>query len=121
MIEIAVLGFGTVGSGVVELIDNNQEWIRRSVPEGIHVKYILDIREFPNSPYADRVVHNIDLITDQIKAVNAEVYEVDIEAGPAPASAIFILQMSRDNSSHSAMLSSIAELECVRSVQELIS
>lgn len=64
---------------------------------------------------------NIDLITDQIKAVNAEVYEVDIESGPAPASAIFILQMSRDNSSHSAMLSSIAELECVRSVQELIS
>ena len=63
MIEIAVLGFGTVGSGVVELIDNNQEWIRRSVPEGIHVKYILDIREFPNSPYADRVVHDIDLIT----------------------------------------------------------
>ena len=64
MIEIAVLGFGTVGSGVVELIDNNQEWIRRSVPEGIHVKYILDIRDFPNSPYADRVVHSIDVITE---------------------------------------------------------
>ena len=64
MIEIAVLGFGTVGSGVVELIDNNQEWIRRSVPEGIHVKYILDIWEFPNRSYADRVVHNIDLITE---------------------------------------------------------
>ncbi len=64
---------------------------------------------------------NIELITDQIKAVNAEVYEIDIEEGPAPASAIFILQMSRDNSSHSAMLSSIAELECVQSVQELVS
>ena len=64
---------------------------------------------------------NIELITDQIKAVNAEVYEIDIEAGPAPASAIFILQMSRDHSSHSAMLSSIAELECVHSVQELVS
>ena len=64
---------------------------------------------------------NIEQIKDQIKAVNAEVFEIDIEAGPAPASAIFILQMSRDRSSHSAMLSSIAELDCVRSVQELTS
>lgn len=64
---------------------------------------------------------NIERIKDQIKAVNAEVFEIDIEAGPAPASAIFILQMSRDRSSHSAMLSSIAELDCVHSVQELIS
>lgn len=62
MAEIAVLGFGTVGGGVVELIDRNQEQIRKSVPEGIHVRYILDLREFPDSPYADRVVHDIDII-----------------------------------------------------------
>ena len=62
MAEIAVLGFGTVGSGVVELIDRNQEQILKGVPEGIHVKYILDLRDFPDSPYADRVVHDIDII-----------------------------------------------------------
>ena len=62
MVEIAILGFGTVGSGVAEVIDQNQEEIRRDFPEGIHVKYILDLRDFPDSPYADRVVHDFDII-----------------------------------------------------------
>ncbi|HAB93589.1 MAG TPA: homoserine dehydrogenase, partial [Lachnospiraceae bacterium] len=64
MINMAVLGFGTVGSGVVELIDRNQEVIRRSVPEGIFVKYILDLRDFPESPYRDRVTHEFQDILD---------------------------------------------------------
>ena len=64
MIQIAVLGFGTVGSGVVELIDKNQDVIRSRFPEGIHVKYILDIREFPDSPYADRIVHDMKVILE---------------------------------------------------------
>ena len=64
MIQIAVLGFGTVGSGVVELIDKNQDAIRARFPEGVHVKYILDIREFPGSPYADRVVHDMNVILE---------------------------------------------------------
>ena len=58
MIKAAVLGFGTVGSGVVELFDINRNSVRRRVPEGVEVKYILDLREFPDSPYADRVVHD---------------------------------------------------------------
>ena len=56
MVEIAILGFGTVGSGIAEVIDRNQDAIRRDFPVGIHVKYILDLRDFPDSPYADRVV-----------------------------------------------------------------
>ena len=64
MIQIAVLGFGTVGSGVVELIDKNQDTIRSRFPEGVHVKYILDIREFPGNPYADRIVHDINIILE---------------------------------------------------------
>ncbi|MGX8688594.1 MAG: homoserine dehydrogenase, partial [bacterium] len=64
MIQIAVLGFGTVGSGVVELIDKNQDAIRARFPEGVNVKYILDIREFPGSPYADRVVHDMNVILE---------------------------------------------------------
>ena len=64
MIKMAVLGFGTVGSGVVELIDRNQDVIRKTVPEGIYVKYILDLREFPGSPYEDRVTHDYNDILD---------------------------------------------------------
>ena len=62
MIKAAVLGFGTVGSGVVELFDLNRSSVERRVPEGVEVKYILDLREFPDSPYADRVVHDFDII-----------------------------------------------------------
>lgn len=64
MIYAAVIGFGTVGSGVVDIIEQNQEQIRRAVPEGIYVKYILDIRDFPDSPYADRVVHDIETVVN---------------------------------------------------------
>ena len=62
MIQMAVLGFGTVGSGVVELIDKNQDVIRKAVPEGIYVKYILDLREFPGNPYNERVIHDYEQI-----------------------------------------------------------
>lgn len=64
MTETAILGFGTVGSGVAELVDRNGDRIRESVPGGIHVKYILDLRDFPDSPYADRVVHDIEEILE---------------------------------------------------------
>lgn len=58
MVEIAVLGFGTVGSGVVELLDRNRGAIEEKFPEGIHVRYILDLRDFPDSPYSSRVIHD---------------------------------------------------------------
>lgn len=62
MVEIAVLGFGTVGSGVVELLDRNKGAIERKFPEGIHVRYILDLRDFPDSPYKDLVIHDYEKI-----------------------------------------------------------
>lgn len=64
MTEAAILGFGVVGSGVAELLDQNADRIRERVPGGIHVKYILDLREFPDSPYGDRVVHDFDRILE---------------------------------------------------------
>lgn len=64
MIKAAVLGFGTVGSGVVELFDINRDSVKRRVPEGMEVKYILDLREFPDSPYAEKVVHDFNIILD---------------------------------------------------------
>ena len=64
MVEVAVIGFGTVGSGVVEILDKNQKQIERAVPGGVHVKYIVDIREFPGNPYESLVVHDIQQVLD---------------------------------------------------------
>ena len=62
MISIAVLGYGTVGSGVVEVIEKNKEVIDKRAGKKIRVKYILDLRDFPGDPYEDRVVHDINVI-----------------------------------------------------------
>ena len=62
MINVAVLGFGTVGSGVVELIDMNKEHIASKLENQLNVKYILDIRDFPNSPYKDKFVKDFSVI-----------------------------------------------------------
>lgn len=64
MKEIAVIGFGVVGGGVVSLIDENASAVREAAGDGVHVKYILDLRDFPDSPYADRVVHDIQTLLD---------------------------------------------------------
>ena len=70
-------------------------------------------------------VDDLNEIADTIRARDASVYEIDVERteriGDKYPSAIFILQLSKTDHSHSAMLSSIAELGCVQSVQELIS
>lgn len=64
MIKVAVLGYGTVGSGVVEVIERNNDQVSGSAGEELHVKYILDLRDFPGDPYEDRVVHEINLILE---------------------------------------------------------
>lgn len=62
MIQIAVLGYGTVGSGVVEVIETNKTDINKKAAEDLSVKYILDLRDFPGDPYADKVVHDYNII-----------------------------------------------------------
>ncbi|MCM1188113.1 MAG: homoserine dehydrogenase [bacterium] len=62
MINVAVLGYGTVGSGVVEVIENNNSSVSVKAGEEMHVKYILDLRDFPGDPYEDRVVHDFGVI-----------------------------------------------------------
>ena len=65
-INIAILGFGTVGSGVAETLDINKDVIAKRVGEEIVVKYILDIRDFPESRFAALVTHNADdVFTDK--------------------------------------------------------
>ena len=61
MINIAIFGFGTVGSGVYDVIELNKESIEKTLKDKIRVKYILDIRDFPDSPYADRFVKDFSV------------------------------------------------------------
>ena len=51
MKKIAVLGYGVVGSGVVELFYRNQKKIEKNTGTELEVGYILDLREFPDDPY----------------------------------------------------------------------
>lgn len=71
MAKFAVLGYGVVGSGVVELFYKNKEKIQKTAGHEMDVKYILDIREFPDSPYKDKIVNSIDIIVndDEITTV----------------------------------------------------
>jgi len=62
MINIAILGFGVVGGGIADVLELNKESIKKKVGDEIYVKYILDLRDFPDSPYADRVVHDYSVI-----------------------------------------------------------
>ncbi len=67
-INIAILGFGTVGSGVAETLDINKDVISKRIGQEINVKYILDIRDFPDSRFADLVTHDADeVFTSDIK------------------------------------------------------
>lgn len=65
MVNVAVLGYGTVGSGVVEVIETNKEEISRKAGEQIEIKYILDLRDFPGDPYENKVTHDFnDILND---------------------------------------------------------
>ncbi len=62
---VAVMGFGTVGSGVAELLDKNHDSIvKKSMQDSLEVKYILDIREFPDSPYKDKIIKDFNIILE---------------------------------------------------------
>ncbi len=81
MIKIAVLGYGTVGSGVVEVITTNQEVINQRIGEELDIKYILDLREFPGSPVEHLIVHDFEQILndEEVKIV------VEVMGGIEPA------------------------------------
>ncbi len=62
MVNVAILGFGVVGSGVAEVLATNGAHIDRKVDDLLRLKYILDVRDFPDSPFADKVVHDFSVI-----------------------------------------------------------
>ena len=64
MINIAILGYGTVGSGVFDVIKNNQEMINKRVGQEVNIKYVLDLREFPGDPVEEVLVHDYNIIAN---------------------------------------------------------
>ena len=64
MIKIAVMGYGTIGSGVVEVLATNKDSIAKRAGDEIEVKYVLDLREFPGDPIEDKVVHDYQMIVN---------------------------------------------------------
>lgn len=81
MINIAVLGYGTVGSGVVEVIHTNHESIAKKARQEIVIKYVLDLRDFPGDPIQEKIVHDFNIILkdEEIKIV------VEVMGGVEPA------------------------------------
>ena len=62
MEKLAVLGCGVVGSGVVELFEKNKQLIQKRCGKQLELAYILDLRDFPDKPYADKVVKDIQVV-----------------------------------------------------------
>lgn len=81
MVNIAVMGYGTVGSGVVEVINTNSDIINQRAGDVISIKYVLDIRDFPGDPVQEKIVHDINVILEdpEIKIV------VEVMGGVEPA------------------------------------
>lgn len=81
MISIAVLGYGTVGSGVVEVLEKNKDVINQRAGDEISVKYVLDLRDFPGDPIQEKIVHDIDVIINdpEVQIV------VEVMGGAEPA------------------------------------
>lgn len=62
MLYAAILGFGTVGSGVAEVLTDNQALLTQKLGQELRLKYILDTREFPGNPFEDRIIHDFAVI-----------------------------------------------------------
>ncbi|MDD6504055.1 MAG: homoserine dehydrogenase [Lachnospiraceae bacterium] len=62
--KIAVMGYGTIGSGVVEVLKINRDKIAKRAGEPVEVKYILDLRDFPGDPMEDKIVHDYQTIVN---------------------------------------------------------
>ena len=81
MVNIAVLGYGTIGSGVVEVLNINGDSISKRAGDKINVKYVLDLKEFPGDPIMDVLVHDVNVILNdpEVKIV------VEVMGGINPA------------------------------------
>lgn len=81
MVNIAIMGHGTVGSGVAEILINNKDRINEKIHDDVFVKYILDLRDFDGLSYSDRFTKDFSVICedDDIQVV------VEVMGGTNPA------------------------------------
>ena len=64
MVKVAVMGYGTIGSGVVEILEKNRARIKKTSGEDLEVKYVLDLRAFEGDPIQSRIVHDYQMIAN---------------------------------------------------------
>ena len=71
MIKVAIMGYGTIGSGVYEVLETNREVLAASVGQELSVKYILDLRDFPGTSVEKLIVHDFSVICqdEEVKIV----------------------------------------------------
>lgn len=62
MVQVAIMGYGTIGSGVAEILAKNAEQIKNGCGQDVALKYVLDLRDFPGSPVEDKIVHDFSVI-----------------------------------------------------------
>ena len=62
MVQVAIMGYGTIGSGVAEILDQNADQIKKGCGQDVALKYVLDLRDFPGSPVEDKIVHDLQVI-----------------------------------------------------------
>ena len=62
--KVAIMGYGTIGSGVAEVLDTNKEALAERVGEPLELKYILDLRDFPGDPHEDCLVKEYQTIVN---------------------------------------------------------
>ncbi len=81
MTNVAILGFGVVGSGVAKLLTDNSKQVSSLAQDSINIKYILDLRDFPDSPFADKIVHDYNVIIDDPEVSTV----IEVMGGSHPA------------------------------------
>ena len=81
MINVAIMGHGVVGSGVAEILINHSDRIAQKAHTDVNVKYILDLRDFPDLPYSEKFIKDFNTILndDSVKVV------VEVMGGINPA------------------------------------
>jgi homoserine dehydrogenase len=109
MVKIAILGFGVVGGGIAGITEGARERIRSLVGDEIEVKYILDKRDFPDSPFGDRVVRDMSIIAE-----DPEISVVAEAMGGVNAAYEFTMQAIRGGKS---VVTSNKELVAKRGVE----
>ncbi len=62
--KVAIMGYGTIGSGVAEILEVNKEVIAKRSGEALELKYVLDLRDFEGDPIADKIVHDYKTIAE---------------------------------------------------------